>query len=252
MVTVEPVPVLRDNYAWLWVSGSVAAAVDPGEAAPVARALAERGLRLEAVLVTHHHPDHSGGAAELAGGAVPVYGARGVPAVDRPVGEGDDVPVPGATLRALATPGHTRSSLCFLGAGRVFTGDTLFGAGCGRLFEGTEAEMHASLTRLGALPPDTMVHCGHEYTLANLAFAAAVEPGNPEVETRRVAAEAKRRLGEPTVPSTIGVELRTNPFLRCEVADVRAAAERAAGRALAAPAEVFGALRAWKDTFRPT
>lgn len=252
MDSVEPIPLLGDNYAWLLVSGSATAVVDPGEAAPVARAIAARGLRLEAVLVTHHHPDHAGGAAELAAARVPVYGAAGVPGVDRPVGEGDRVPVPGSALRVFATPGHTRSSLCYEGAGFVFTGDTLFAAGCGRLFEGTAEEMQASLARLAALPADTAVCCGHEYTLANLAFAAAVEPGNRSVAERRVEAETRRGRGEPTVPSTVALELDTNPFLRWAVPAVRVAAERASGSRLTSDAEVFGALRAWKDRFRPT
>lgn len=249
---VDAIPVLGDNYAWLLVSGRDAAVVDPGEAAPVARVLAERGLHLAAVLVTHHHPDHVGGAAALAREGVPVYGAAGVSGVDRPVGEGDEVPVPGGSLRVLATPGHTRTSLCYRGAAHVFTGDTLFGAGCGRLFEGTAEQMQASLARLAALPPDTAVCCGHEYTLANLAFAVAVEPENRRVAERSREAATRRERGEFTVPSTVGLERDTNPFLRWDVPAVRAAAERAAGGPLGTPAEVFGALRRWKDDFRPT
>jgi hydroxyacylglutathione hydrolase len=251
MDIVEPVPVLGDNYAWLLVSSHTAAIVDPGEAAPVARILTARGLRLEAVLLTHHHHDHIGGAAEFAAAGVPVYGATGVTGVDRPVAEDDEVPVPGGSLRVLATPGHTRSGLCYRGSSHVFTGDTLFAAGCGRLLEGTPEEMQVSLARLAALPPDTAVCCGHEYTLANLAFAAAVEPENPLIAKRREEAAARRESGEPTVPSTVGLERETNPFLRWEIPRVRAAAERAAGRTLATPAEVFGALRRWKDDFRP-
>lgn len=252
MICVEPIPLLRDNYAWLlWPSGAESAAVvDPGEAAPVREALKQRGLRLQAILVTHHHPDHAGGVPELTEqGPVPVYGGRGEPVsgLTRPVRDGERVAVPPLDLAVWETPGHTAGSVCYQGGGLVFTGDTLFAGGCGRLFEGTAEEMYRSLTRLSRLPGETRVFCAHEYTLSNLSFALRVEPASPDLLTRRAAEEEKRARGAPTVPSTMEWERRTNPFLRCHVPTVREAAERFEGRALSSATEVFAALRRWKD-----
>jgi hydroxyacylglutathione hydrolase len=252
MVSVEPIPLLRDNYAWLLrPSAEVSAAVvDPGEAAPVLEALEEKGLRLQAILVTHHHPDHAGGIRELTDRfPAPVYGGRREPisGLTRPVQEGDRVATPSLGLSVWETPGHTAGSVCYLGGGNVFTGDTLFAGGCGRLFEGTAEEMYHSLARLSRLPGETRVFCAHEYTLSNLAFALRVEPTSPDLLARRAAEEEKRAHGAPTVPSTMEWEWRTNPFLRCHVPSVREAAERFEGRTLSSEAEVFAALRRWKD-----
>jgi hydroxyacylglutathione hydrolase len=269
MLTLLPVPAFDDNYLWLvWGQDPRRAiAVDPGSAAPVAAALAARGAELVAILVTHHHGDHIGGVAELAAsarpqgraaGSIPVYGPRGEAqeVVTHPLDDGEAVEVEeiGAHFEVMAVPGHTRGHIAFLhrdpGAPTLFCGDTLFSAGCGRLFEGTAEQMAASLDRLAELPAATRVCCAHEYTLANLAFAAAVEPGNPAVAEYARAAAAARGRGEPTLPSTIGLERQVNPFLRTEVPEVAAAAARWSGSQPAGRVAVFAALRRWKDGFR--
>jgi hydroxyacylglutathione hydrolase len=247
-------PAFRDNYIWLLDAGGRAVVVDPGEAAPVRRALAERSLRLEAVLVTHHHSDHMGGAAELAREhACPVYGpaTEDIAAVDRPLVEGAEVGLPGIGARfgVLDIPGHTAGHIAYQGHGIMFCGDTLFSAGCGRLFEGTAEQMYASLAKLAALPDGTALCCGHEYTLANLRFAAAVEPDNRAAADYAAECATRRSRGESTLPSHLGLERRVNPFLRCREPAVQAAASRVAGRKLTDAVEVFAAIRKWKDGF---
>lgn len=247
-------PAFRDNYIWLLERHGRAAVVDPGEAAPVRRALVESGLTLEAVLVTHHHADHMGGAAELAREYdCPVYGPAGenIEAVDKLLAEGAEVSLPGigSRFRVLDIPGHTAGHIAYQGHGIMFCGDTLFSAGCGRLFEGTAGQMYASLAKLAALPDDTAVCCGHEYTLANLKFAATVEPDNRAVAEYAAECAARRSRGEPTLPSQLGLERRVNPFLRCTEPTVRAAAGRVAGRVLTDAVDVFAAIRKWKDGF---
>ena len=253
-LTLQPLPAFQDNYIWLLATGSVAAVVDPGDAAPVLNALAERHLRLAAVLVTHHHADHMGGAAELAREhACPVYGPakEAIESVDRPLMEGAEVDIPTiqARFRVLDIPGHTAGHIAYGGHGIIFCGDTLFSAGCGRLFEGTAQQMCASLAKLAALPDDTWVCCGHEYTLANLKFAREVEPDNRDVREYAQECTARRARDEPTLPSRLGLERRVNPFLRCAEPAVRDAARRRLGREPAGPVEVFAVIRAWKDVF---
>ncbi len=251
---VEPIPAFADNYLWLIVRDSRAAVADPGDADAVRQRLASGGLDLEAILVTHHHGDHVGGVAELrrATGAR-VYGPRGeaIPAVDDRLAGGERCEVLGIDFEVIDVPGHTRGHVAYFAPQPrwLFCGDTLFGAGCGRLFEGTAEQMSASLDRLAALPGETQVYCAHEYTLANLRFALAVEPGNEALHRRRQACADLRQRGEPTLPSTIAEERATNPFLRCDVPAVRRSAERQAGRPLAARSEVFAALRQWKNTY---
>ena len=252
MPAVLHVPAFDDNYIWLVCDAAGRAAiVDPGDGAPVIAALAAHRLHAAAILCTHHHHDHVGGIEAIrARFEVPVYGPPGrIAAVTHAVTDGDRIDL-GGGLRfdVIATPGHTRDHIAYVGDAMLFCGDTLFSAGCGRLFEGTPAQMHASLSRFAALPPQTAVFCGHEYTLANLRFAAAVEPENADIAAYRTWAQTQRAQGRPTLPSTIGRELAVNPFLRVDRATVRqAASER--GLRSDTPADVFGTLRRWKDCF---
>jgi hydroxyacylglutathione hydrolase len=255
MLIIEPIPAFSDNYIWLLrePSGCVAAVVDPGDEEPVQDRLAKQGLRLSAILITHHHSDHTGGVQGLVAAwpGVGVFGPadRRIPDVTRPLGEGDELGIPGmdASFRVMEVPGHTSSHIAFLGEGSLFCGDTLFAAGCGRVFDGTFEQLAASLERIARLPPETCAYCAHEYTLANLGFAAWVEPDSAALAERTAHVRRLRDSGRPSVPSFLAEELETNPFLRVKEEGVRAAAERFAGHSLASPAAVFTALRRWKD-----
>ena len=251
MLSIVPVPVLQDNYVWLGHDGVHAFVVDPGEAAPVEMALQSLQLTLAAILVTHHHGDHIGGVAALAEAwHCPVYGPGTIGVVNRPVGEGDTVALaaPAATFQVIAVPGHTLDHIAYYNDSTLFCGDTLFACGCGRLFEGTPAQMQHSLARLAALPADTRVCCTHEYTLANQRFALAVEPHSPALAARHSADQATRAQDRPTLPSSIGMECTTNPFLRWAEPGVVEAA-LAQGASSPDPVQVFAALRRWKDGF---
>ena len=261
MLHIEPVKAFNDNYLWVFhqEGGVHACAVDPGDAAPVLAWLDRAGLRLAAILVTHHHGDHIGGVdALLRRFPVPVYGPANprIPQVTNVVAEGDIVKVLDHEFRVLVVPGHTVEHIAYVSKERVtaagpavFCGDTLFAAGCGRMFEGSPPVMYASLRKLAALHPDTQVYCAHEYTLGNLRFAAAVMPEDADVQARIRSESAKRERGEPTVPSSIGLELRTNPFLRSAEPAVVAAALRQQPGSATDPATIFGVLRRWKDQF---
>ena len=254
MLAIHAVPAFKDNYIWVLEDGANAVAVDPGDDEPVRKFLERTGLRLAAVLATHHHADHVGGLPALAQRwKCPTFGpAHEVAArLDRRLAEGDRITVPGLgiELGTLDIPGHTAGHIALFGDGMVFCGDTLFTCGCGRLFEGTPPQMVESLAKLARLPRDTRVYCGHEYTLANIRFAEAVEPGNRALAQRKARDAARRDRGEPTVPSTIAEELATNPFLRCEEPEVVASAESHAGRRLEGRVEVFAEIRAWKNNF---
>ncbi len=258
MLDVRPIPAFRDNYIWMIRGGAdprAVAVVDPGDAAPVLAELEREGLALAAILATHHHADHVGGVAALkaATGARAFGPARErMPAGVRPLAAGERAQVPelGLEFAVLDVPGHTAGHIAYAGHGTVFPGDTLFSAGCGRLFEGTPAEMLGSLDRLAALPGETRIFCGHEYTEANLRFAMAVEPANSAIMDYVKRAAGQRAEGHPTLPSTIELEKRVNPFLRCRHEDVKSAAERRAGRVLSTPVAVFAEIRSWKDVFR--
>ena len=249
-----------DNYIWLLRAGGFVAVVDPGDAAPVLAHIENSGDRLCAILVTHHHGDHAGGLAEiLARFPVPVFGPaiENIPGVTEPLAGGERVRLPEVALEfeVMAVPGHTRGHIAYYGpslgeGGAVFCGDTLFGAGCGRLFEGSPGQMQASLARLAALPAPTLVYCAHEYTQSNLRFALAVEPGSIAVQRRSENVANDRAAGRATIPSSILAELETNPFLRWDAPAVRAAAAIRLGHVPADAVETFTAIREWKNRFQ--
>jgi len=257
ILSVLPVPAFNDNYLWLIHDGQHAVAVDPGDATPIMAALKAHNLSLVAILLTHHHADHVGGVHNLLQLAnIPVFGPRGerIDGVTTPLTEGDQAMIPelGLTFSVLDVPGHTSGHIAYVAPEQhwLFCGDTLFAGGCGRLFEGTPAQMVASLAKLTNLPDDTQVYCAHEYTLSNLRFALAAEPGNHALQARFSAEQAKRNQGLPTVPSNIGIEKATNPFLRYRQSQIIQGLQ-ASGRLTGDdPVASFAALREWKNTFK--
>ncbi len=253
-----PIPAFNDNYIWMLHDGERALVVDPGEAAGVRDALARHGLRLDTILITHHHADHTGGVPELrtaTGARVigPAFETLPEPLIR--VSGGEHVDALGLRFEVIDVPGHTAGHIAYYcpsldGQPLVFCGDTLFSGGCGRLFEGTPGQMHASLARLAALPGDTRVCCTHEYTLSNLAFAVAVEPGNAALQAYLSHCQAVRARNEPTLPSSIDTERAINPFLRTQEAAVVSAAQARAPGSGADPVSVLATLREWKNVFR--
>ncbi len=245
---IEIISCLKDNYAYLITADGLCAVVDPSEIAPVEAALA--GRRLTHILNTHHHWDHSGGnrdlkqkfAAEVVG---PEKDRTRIPAIDVGVDEATGWRFGSHKVRVLEVPAHTRGAIAFVIGKAVFTGDTMFAMGCGRLFEGTPEMMVASLSKIAALPDDTAVYCGHEYTLSNARFAVTLEPGNSALQQRMRQVEAARAEDRPTVPSTIGLEKQTNPFLRTQSREIRASV----GMAGADDVAVFAEIRRRKDSF---
>jgi hydroxyacylglutathione hydrolase len=264
---VIAVPAFKDNYIWLIdltpadagrasAQGRDApvpvAIVDPGAARPVIDALAQHSLTPAVILITHHHSDHVGGVAELTlRYKIPVYGpaAEAIPGLSRRLHENDSVTLGDGnmTFTVLEVPGHTAGHIAFYGQGALFCGDTLFAGGCGKLFEGTPAQMHHSLAKLAALPDATLVYCAHEYTLNNLKFAVQVEPQNADLNIRLDEVRKRRAEGLATVPALLGVEKRTNPFLRCNTSTVIAAAEKYSGKRLNPGEDTFAVVRHWKD-----
>lgn len=255
---VHPIPAFQDNYIWAIVSAdeNEFAVVDPGDPAPVLEYAKNHDLELTHILVTHHHPDHTGGLTSLAAKYKPtIFGPRpsNIKGITDYVAEGDTIELFGTRFAVLEVPGHTLDHIAYFSDDTapptLFCGDTLFAAGCGRLFEGSPAMMFESLAKLSALASNTAVYCTHEYTMANLKFAAAADPNNTELQTRINTEQAKRDQTQPTLPSTIGLELATNPFLRCDDGQIIEQLKRQNSSTLHTPIEVFAALRAWKDNF---
>ena len=253
MPNIDAVSAFEDNYIWMLRGARHAVAVDPGDAGPVLDYLERHGLELAAILVTHHHADHTGGiAALLAAHPVPVYGPwRDAPTgACRAVREGDTFELAeiGARFSVFDLPGHTRDHVGYLEDGAFFCGDTLFVCACGRLFEGTPRDALASIGKILALPPQTRLYCAHEYTLNSVRLARTLDPHNAALAALQADAEEKRAHHLPTVPSTVAQELATNPFCRLDDPAIRAAAEALAGHPPATPLDVFITLRRWRDT----
>ena len=257
MLTIRPISAFDDNYIWLITpqEGNEAFVVDPGDGQVVLQTLRSEGLTLTGILVTHHHFDHTGGLAQLREAFSPtVFGPDNpvIDGLDVIVKAGDSVSVLGHELTVMAVPGHTLDHIAYFLAGEdpvLFCGDTLFAGGCGRVFEGTPQMMHKSLASLASLPASTRVYCAHEYTMANLAFAKAVEPGNAALAERISAARATRAANQPTVPSTLELELATNPFLRCQQPELLSSLRAQGKLEDDTPSAVFAVVRGWKDNF---
>ena len=258
---IDVVPAFNDNYIWLISQPDLphVYVVDPGDASPVLEWLQQSGSQLAGILLTHHHPDHTGGVERLLQHrSVPVYGPESarIPAVTDAFHDGDHLRILDTDFRVIEVPGHTLDHIAFLadpGAGQaplLFCGDTLFASGCGRLFEGDPPMMLASLGKLASLPDTTRVYCAHEYTRANLAFARAAEPDNAAIAERERAVIALREQDRITLPSDLATEKRTNPFLRCHKESVRQRCSEHAGRTLTTEVDTFAALRQWKDNFQ--
>ena len=254
MLNIFPIPAFKDNYIWVMHDHQYAAVVDPGDAAPVLAYLDSHKLKLAAILCTHHHNDHVGGICKLAElYNVPVYGPQfeEIACISHPLGDGDAVAIPELNLQlnVMDIPGHTHGHIAYRGADGVFCGDTLFGCGCGRLFEGTAVQLFHSLKRLANLPDEIKVYCAHEYTESNIRFALACEPDNAQLKQRQTDARALRAAGRPTLPSTIALEKATNPFLRCTEPSVIATTMKMMQIKETDEISIFTALRTWKNNF---
>lgn len=262
MLTITPIPALDSNYFWVIrpsMDTQAVYVVDPGDAAPVIDYLTRHQLTLAAILITHRHRDHIQGITGLLERwPVSIYGPDSelIPQITHKLGDGDLLPLAGITFKIIGVPGHTWEHIAYFALATqdtptplVFCGDALFAGGCGRRFDGTAEIMWDSLQKLAALPDDTQIYCAHEYTQANLAFAVAVEPENPDLGARFEQVKQIRARGGVTLPSSILLEKRTNPFLRCQQAGIKIFAEKRTQQTLGTSAEVFGALRLIKDTW---
>ncbi len=253
MLKIIPIPAFHDNYIWLIVNAqNQAIAIDPGEAAPVLKFLAEKKLTLTHILITHHHADHTGGVTELVKNyTATVFASMDsiIPSCDHTLIDQDEFSISthDLTFKVIATPGHTLDHICYYTSGHLFCGDTLFAGGCGRIFEGNADMMYKSLQKISKLPDDTLIYCAHEYTQQNLAFAKKVEPKNILLQQRIKQIQAIRQQQQPTLPSSLAEELATNPFLRCDTATVKLAAQNISGQKDINASTVFAIIRKWKD-----
>lgn len=250
MLEVLPISAFQDNYIWLLRSGNHAAVVDPGDAVPVISVLEKLNLQLDAILITHHHADHIDGVMDLLQRWPAITYApkrESYSFTHTQVEEGDEIVLPslGVKFDVMEVPGHTLGHVAYYGANCLFCGDTLFSGGCGRLFEGTPEQMYTSLQRFAQLPPETAVYCTHEYTEHNLSFARRLEPHNPQLINRQHEVELLRKDKQPTLPSSIGTELETNPFLRCHIAEI----QLASGIENHNPIEVFSSIRRLRNNY---
>jgi len=255
-IEITPIPALNDNYIWIVISIAqhTALVIDPGDATPVIDFLTKHQLSLQAILITHHHWDHVNGISELLHHFdIPIYASakEKLPSTTMPLYDDNEVRISTFPIvfHVLAIPGHTSGHIAYYSPGMLFCGDTLFAAGCGKLFEGTAAQMYASLQKIAALPFDTKIYCAHEYTLNNLRFAQTVEPHNSKILERIQRVTTLRNKKLPSLPSTLQEELETNPFLRCKSPELKANVEAYAHQHLQDPMEIFSWLRKWKDNF---
>jgi|TARA_B110000503_G_scaffold28136_1_gene44988 hydroxyacylglutathione hydrolase len=251
---IHTIHAFRDNYIWLLQPEGTKSAyvVDPGDAVPVLRQLDILELSLNGILITHHHPDHVGGTDELLSHySVPIFGPEGIKQVTHVVQDMDTLNIANYTFQVISIPGHTLDHIAYYSADAaiLFCGDTLFSNGCGRLFEGTPKQMFASLSLLSSLPPETKVYCGHEYTEANTRFAITVEPGNKSLQKYAEEIRLLRIQNKPTIPSTIGLELATNPFLRAAEDTIQDAAKKHSKKTYLSTEETFATIRKWKDSY---
>ncbi|GGY71490.1 hydroxyacylglutathione hydrolase [Cellvibrio zantedeschiae] len=260
MLHIHTIPAFTDNYFWLLqpdIGSPDTYIVDPGAAQPVYDYLTKHKLTLQGILLTHHHHDHIDGAAELAESfKILIYGpdSKRIPQVTQHLYEGNRLQLGNISAEIMEIPGHTLDHIAYLintpdSSPLLFSGDTLFAVGCGRLFDGTAPLLHQALQRIAALPDDTLVFCGHEYTLANIRFALTIEPDNTDLKSRQEIEIQKRERGVPTLPTLLDLERRTNPFLRCHLNSVRTSVERLSNQTLTTDAEIFASLRLLKDRF---
>ena len=252
LYNITPIPTLKDNYVWAIINKPKVLIVDPGEAAPVAEFLQRHRLDLAGIIITHHHWDHTNGIINLINQyPAPVWGPskENIPGITHPLHDNDKINLDSfpIELTIIAIPGHTLGHIAYYARGMLFCGDTLFAAGCGRLFEGTALQLYTSLQKIAALPEDTNIYCAHEYTLNNLHFAQTVEPNNKQITELIAQISALRKQGLPSLPSTLRKEKATNPFLRCDSPDVKENVEQYANKKLNDPLEIFTYLRKWKD-----